>query len=327
MTWPVEQALQLWGMPGAGCQLAATRENRVYRVTSGERTFALRLHRKGLRSDSELRSELQWMAALNAGGLHVPAPVPSSNGILMHVVGGIQVDVLTWLPGAPIGSTAGGLAVNDRTGLYRNIGREMARLHSISDYWAPPEDFERLSWDWDGLVSDAPVWDRFWDNPSLKEAEHALMLELRDAARDMLKHETELDYGLIHADLVRENVMLNGDAVQFIDFDDSGFGYRLFDIATALLKNLKEPDYDALRSALIEGYLSVRQIDLGALDLFLALRAASYVGWIITRMDEDGAEARNRRFIDTAIPLAQSFLNAAADPQPKKPADTTELKQ
>ena len=103
--------------------------------------------------------------------------------------------------------------------------------------------------------------------------------------------------------------MWDGEAVQLIDFDDGGFGYRLFDIATTLLNNRNEPDYNALKSALIEGYLSVRQIDLDALDLFVALRAATYVGWIMTRMGENGAEARNRRFIDTTIALARSFLN------------------
>jgi Ser/Thr protein kinase RdoA (MazF antagonist) len=123
--------------------------------------------------------------------------------------------------------------------------------------------------------------------------------------------EPVLDYGLIHADLVRENVMLNEDKLQLIDFDDAGFGFRLFDLATTLLKNLTEPDYPALRSALIEGYRSVRPIDTDALDLFILLRALTYVGWIITRMDEDGSEIRNQRFIVNARALAQQLLARA----------------
>ena len=31
-----------------------------------------------------------------------------------------------------------------------------------------------------------------------------------------------------------------------LDFDDGGFGFRVFDLATTLLKNLAEPDYPAL---------------------------------------------------------------------------------
>ena len=45
----------------------------------------------------------------------------------------------------------------------------------------------------------------------------------------------------------------------------------------------------------------MRAIDLAQLKLFEALRACTYVGWIITRMKEDGAQARNTRFITEAI--------------------------
>ena len=83
--------------------------------------------------------------------------------------------------------------------------------------------------------------------------------------------ELSLDMGLIHADLVRENVLVNGSDLYFIDFDDGGFGYRLFDVATALLKNRAEPNYADLQTALIDGYRSLRALDTTQLDLFLAL--------------------------------------------------------
>ena len=53
-----------------------------------------------------------------------------------------------------------------------------------------------------------------------------------------------------------------------IDFDDGGFGFRLFDIATALIKHRVEPDFTDLRAALIEGYHSQRTLDVGALEFF-----------------------------------------------------------
>lgn len=135
------------------------------------------------------------------------------------------------------------------------------------------------------------------------------MLRFRDAVKaDLAAREATLDFGLIHADLVRENVMIDAGRVQLIDFDDSGFGFRLFDIATTLLRNRTEPDYHSLKAALLEGYLSVRHLDIAALDLFIALRAVTYVGWIISRMKESGAEARNIRFVATARDLAKSYL-------------------
>lgn len=309
MTAVVEKALGLWGFDGAACTLVAERENKVYRVDHDGRSYALRLHRPGYCSDAELRSELQWMAAVGAGGLNVPAPVPSRTGALLHVVDGIAVDVLDWLNGQPIGKTGVPLACDDRPGLFRAIGTEMARLHEISDLWQRPEGFVRRSWDREGLLGDAPVWGRFWDNPTLSPEDRALLLHFRKVANEALATlDGQLDFGLIHADLVRENIMVDGDKVQLIDFDDSGFGYRLLDIATTLLRNRNEPDYHDLQAALIDGYLRVRDIDLAALDLFIALRAMTYVGWISSRMGETGSAERNARFVATARDLAGAYL-------------------
>lgn len=305
----VETALTLWGFAGARCQLVAERENKVYRVDHQGRSYALRLHRPGYCTEAELRSELQWMAVADAGGLNVPAPVAASDGTLLHVIDGVAVDVLDWLNGHPIGKTGVPLVSDDRAGLFRAIGREMARLHEVSDRWALPEGFTRRRWDRAGLLGETPVWDRFWDNPTLGAEDRALVLRFREIAMQELSAlEDRLDFGLIHADLVRENIMIDGDRLQLIDFDDSGFGYRLFDLATTLLRNRQEADFDDLKAALIAGYLQVRDIDLGALDLFIVLRAMTYVGWIISRMEENGSEARNARFVTTARELATAYL-------------------
>ena len=139
----VERALKLWGLEGAGCGLVAARENHVFRVDHNGERYALRLHRKGYRSDAELRSELMWMNALSRGSIGVPAPVASVSGQHLQTVENTQVDMLCWLSGEPIGSSNGGLQVEDRVGLLRDIGRQMARMHKISDDWDRPEKFVR----------------------------------------------------------------------------------------------------------------------------------------------------------------------------------------
>ena len=108
--------------------------------------------------------------------------------------------------------------------------------------------------------------------------------------------------------MVRENIMLDGDEMHIIDFDDGGWGYRLFDVATALLKNRTEATYPELQRALISGYHSQRLLDVEDLDLFMALRALTYVGWIVDRMDEDGAIARNQRYIAEAKELCETCM-------------------
>ena len=120
---------------------------------------------------------------------------------------------------------------------------------------------------------------------------------------------TLINIGLIHADLVRENMLVQGDTVRFIDFDDSGFGYRIFDLATALLQNINEPDYAELQAALCEGYAERRSLpDIGLLPLFLVLRALTYVGWAADRMSEPAIAGRMPTYLATSRKLIELVL-------------------
>lgn len=306
----VEKALALWGMPNAEYSLVAARENEVFKVTQNNEICALRLHRIAYRTDQELASELHWMEIASQNGIKVPTPISNALGEFLATIDGVQVDALDWLSGAPLSGVYLDLSTRERTSIFQKIGAEMAQLHKVSDTATFPENFTRCVWDREGLVGDTPLWDRFWMNPILEAVDQVLFADFRTAANDVLsKFEGSLDYGLIHADLVAANVMIDGEDIRLIDFDDGGFGFRLFDIATTLLKFMDEPDYGALSSALVNGYFSVRTLDLEHLDLFLALRAMSYVGWNMTRMDEEYGRERNTRFIDTARTLAQSYLN------------------
>ncbi|MEM6371534.1 MAG: phosphotransferase [Pseudomonadota bacterium] len=302
------RALGFWGLAGADCELIAQRENIVFRVTDSEGwRFALRLHRPGYQSVSMLRSELAWIGHLRANGLNVPAAVPTQTGADMVEVDGYQTDLLTWLDGAPLGATGTPLAVADREGTFRGVGALLAKVHAISDAWKVPADFERQRWDIDGLLGDEPLWGKFWENPGLSPYQRDQLLAARDRLRSDLEDKAT-DIGLIHADMLGENVIIDGDALGLIDFDDSGFGYRLFDVATALFKNRSEPDYTALQSAFLQGYRQVCPLDTEFLEHFMLVRSLSYVGWIIPRMEEPGAYARQKRFLSSSLPMVEAYL-------------------
>jgi Ser/Thr protein kinase RdoA (MazF antagonist) len=304
------RALKHWGLTGAELHLIAQRENHVYRVTvlKGD-SFALRLHRPGYQTARALRSELAWMQNLAQNGVDVPRPIAAEDGSLIVLSGGYHIDLLTWLSGNQMGKTSTSLKLENRQGTFRAIGVLMARVHQISDDWQRPSDFERMAWDRDGLLGDAPVWGKFWENPHLTDQQKNLFSTVRAKANaELAEHGAALDYGLIHADLVRENILISNDGLQLIDFDDSGFGYRLFDVCTTLLKNQTEPDYEALQSAFIDGYTSLRPLDASLIPLFMVLRALTYVGWIIPRLDEPGSPARLQRFIANAEQLSGAYL-------------------
>mgnify|MGYP000439299340 CR=1 FL=1 len=206
-----------------------------------------------------------------------------------------------------MGETGTALTLPDKERVFERLGCLLARFHTASDSWIQPDGFTRPAWDAAGLVGDTPLWGPFWQNPKLTPAEREITERLRERVSDALSGQT-LDYGLIHADAVRENVLIDGETLHLIDYDDGGFGYRLFDLATALVKNIDEPTYPALRDALLSGYRSERHIETDLLDLFLAIRAATYVGWIVPRLGEPRAAKSVPRLIEATMRLSRNAL-------------------
>ncbi|MFT6022428.1 MAG: Ser/Thr protein kinase RdoA (MazF antagonist) [Ascidiaceihabitans sp.] len=288
-----------WGLGDAPITLIAARENQVFRVETIDGPTALRLHRPGYRQANELRSELQWMAMLAQNGIPVPHPFAALDGSQILVHGDTVVDLLSWLKGAPLNS-------NDASkDVYFRLGKLVAQMHILADDWILPTGFARPAWD---LAGDHPSWGQFWNNPQLSASERDLLVRFRDIARVKLAALSQPDVGLIHADLVPDNVLRDGDQLQPIDFDDGGFGYRLFDLATITYHSRRLDQTGGLARATLEGYSTVRLLDFAALPLFEALRACTYVGWNITRLNEDGGDVRNTRFIAAALANAAAVL-------------------
>jgi Ser/Thr protein kinase RdoA (MazF antagonist) len=159
-------------------------------------------------------------------------------------------------------------------------------LHRETDRLIFPQGFTRPKWDIDGLVGEAPFWGRFWDHPKASAEQRDILLRARNFMRQRLQDYAGSggDFGMIHADVLRENIFVNDRSVTLIDFDDSGFGFRLYDLGTALVQNLAEPGYAQIRDALMRGYGTE---DTEMVELFTLARTCASVGWTMPRLAAD----------------------------------------
>ena len=304
------EAAKKWGFDADELTLAAHRENIVYRAATPTGDYALRLHRPGYRTKAELRSELHWMAAIHAAGISVPRPIAAQSGALVCEVDHTLIDVLTWLPGRPIGAKGVLHKIADPANLVRQLGQTMSKIHSITDGWTPPPDFTRPAWDRAGLLGDTPLWGQFWTHPNLTPSERDLLERARAAADDHLARiEPDLDFGLIHADMITENLLINDSTLSVIDFDDGGYGFRAFDVVTFLFRFRGSDQFETLKTALLDGYSTRARLDEETFDLFMLLRAFTYVGWIKDRMEIPASAERSALAIATASTLARRYLN------------------
>ena len=290
-----------WGALATPLRLIAARENKVYeaRFESGLRA-ALRVHRPGYQSAEAIASELRWTEALAIDGFPCPAPIRTSAGALtVHGAAGALVSLVSWMEGQPASEVTLDLAH------FEALGAAIARLHTATDRVAPAE-MQRPAWDLEGFLGEAPLWGRFWENPALSAEDRALVDAARAAARERLDALAPVDFGLIHADLLPENVFVTPKGLAILDFDDSGFGYRGYDLGTALIRYWGTDGYAAQRDALLRGYAVRRVVPVAEVELFVMLRAFASAGWILSR--KPAGDPLVARYAARAATLARAYL-------------------
>ncbi|ESX60700.1 aminoglycoside phosphotransferase [Mesorhizobium sp. LSHC422A00] len=295
------RALEHWGVRNFEPELLKHRENAVFRVRLPDgQPAAMRIHRLGYHTDAALRSELQWMGFLQSAGVATPSCVATQAGDPFVLVSTAtseqprQADCLSWLEGRAVGARGVPLVYtpDQSVQIFTAIGRTIAHMHNVTASWTPPAGFARHAWDFGGFFGANPVWGRFETSPFLDGPRRALVLQARDkAVKALSEHERSArNFGIIHADLVRENVLIHDSAVRIIDFDDCGHGWHMYDLAVALYQNREEAIYPLIETALLDGYQQERALtpqDIAALPLFAALRAFAFLGWVQSRVEGD----------------------------------------
>jgi Ser/Thr protein kinase RdoA (MazF antagonist) len=283
--------------------LIAYSENVTFRVTdrSDGAAYVLRLHRPGYHTPEELNSERIWTRALAAAGIAAPIPLTARDGgdYVDVTVSGLdqrrQAGMTRWVEGELLSEVlrqSGDAAVTEH--YFEQLGGLEAAMHNQSSRWRHPTGFIRHAVDADGLMGDAPFWGPFWDHPAFSRDERRLVIETRDRIRAIM-HRIGRDpsvYGVIHADLHPGNLLVEGDRLTVIDFDDTAFGWHVYDIAVAMFSYQASPHFETIRSAFTRGYRAKRPITddaLALIPMFLLVRGLAQIGWLHQRPEIDSA--------------------------------------
>jgi len=313
-----EHALRAWGSTKARVDLIKYRENAVFRVVEerGEKSV-LRVHRPHYRRDDEIRSEVAWMRALADAGIPTPRILPTLSGDVLTVaasddLGPRQCDRIGWVAGEPLGSLERGVDLDGQAlrRTYEVVGELAARLNAHASTWAKPSGFARPAWDVDALIGDDPTFGRFWELDVLTSEQRDVLFRARDRTRERLAG-LGSPSELIHGDLIPDNVLADSTGIRIIDFDDCGWSWCGFELATSLFPLLVSGGFEAGLDAYVTGYRRRRPFPDHELELLpdlLMARALSYIGWPVGRPEIHSQRQLAPFFAAAITQMAERYL-------------------
>lgn len=321
-TKAAREALRAFAVRPKRLRLWSVSENVVFRVdeADGGRS-TLRLHRPGYHSLAELEAEQAWTTALAKAGIAVPVPrrTPDGEGYVGVQVGAEyrHAGLLGWVDGEPLADIIDAADSQAIRGHFMRMGRVAGQIHNVSSAWSVPEGFVRHRFDVAGFVGEQPFWGRFWDILGVTAKQREMLQVARAWMRTELEQlaaastpattaptvttATGPSFAMIHADLHSGNVLVDGDVLRVIDFDDAGFGHQGYEWAVALFEFRDKPELAGCSDAFLEGYAQVctpHPADVKSLPVFMLMRALALLGWVEDRPELHRRESYQASLLD-----------------------------
>ncbi|QJD82922.1 phosphotransferase enzyme family protein [Cohnella herbarum] len=275
-------------------------------VTDGGVQLLLRIHPE-CKPREETISELEWLAALKLKGLILPEAISNREGDFVTNAAtsdGQQchATLLRWIEGERLKREE----LSEEA--IRKMGTMMANLHEASADFKPSVGFKRPSWGRQSFQQDWEHLQLYHSNFISEEAFELYtkaFIKVFDHIGTFVSHER--NYGMIHADLHKDNVIFRDSEPYPIDFGRCGFGYHLYDIAQSIM-GLHPPQ----RALFIEGYERIRNMDDDAIpkleSFFIMAIIEAYSFHAENQLESEGLIEEQ--------PYAQAILRAYMNGEP-----------
>lgn len=299
-------------------KLIVLSENATYMVKNkdtGEKDGVLRISRPGYHTLEELNSEMKWLKQINDyTPLLVANPIKGLDGKNIQIVKGMDgrdyyCVICEFLSGESPDENNEEQMVKQ----FLYLGETTAYLHRQTEIWNGTDRLKRIEWNYDTIIGEHAAWGSWKEFPEMTPEAEVMLSEVSNIIKKRLKKygKNENNYGLIHADLRLANLLLEGDQIKVIDFDDCGFGWHLHDLASALSFIEDKPIVPKLVNAWLDGYKKVlpfTDTDFEEIDTFIMMRRMQLTAWLASHQESGPVAELSVGWMDGTIELAERYL-------------------
>jgi Ser/Thr protein kinase RdoA (MazF antagonist) len=188
-------------------------------------------------------------------------------------------------------------------------------MHSHGSSWERPSWFTRYTCDYETGLGPNAKWGRWQNGLGLGPEEQELLTRLdSEVCTRLAAYGNRADrFGLAHNDLRLANLLVEGEHIRVLDFDDCGFAWYMYDFATAVSFIEDDPRVPELMAAWVDGYKSQRRLtpsDEEVLPTMVMFRRLILVGWIGSHHEyaEEAAEL-GAGYTSATCDLAEAYLS------------------
>jgi Ser/Thr protein kinase RdoA (MazF antagonist) len=314
----VASVLPSYGYPSAAeVKLLNVSENATYLISdpySGTKSV-LRVHRVGYHTRNGILAELEWLAALRRDAVaDVTDPIAGRNGT--------SVQTLTSRRGGPdryavmfrFMDGAEPSPEDELKPWFEVLGMLTAKLHAHAKSWERPATFTRQLWDTDAMHGTRHLWGPWQAALGLTPEGHDLLQRAVTKVRERLRAygQGPERFGLIHADLRLANVLIDGNRLKLLDFDDCGFSWFMYDFASAVSFFEHLPNVAQLRDAWLKGYATIAPLtreDRDIIPTVVMARRILLLAWIASHSEVPTAQELGIAYTEQTLGLADAYLN------------------
>lgn len=170
-----------------------------------------------------------------------------------------------------------------------------------------------MEWTYDNIIGKTAAWGRWQDFEQMTPEAEEFLEEACRIIKKRLKiyGRNQNNWGLIHADLRLANILVDGDTIKVIDFDDCGMGWYLHDLASSISFIEHKEIVPDLINSWLKGYKKIMPFtdtDFEEIDTFILMRRLQLMAWLASHKESGPVEELSVGYLEGTIGLAERYI-------------------